>query len=134
MLDSGGYVVDYHTCEFFPERWFDLVLVLRADTEKLYDRLVSRNYVQKKLDENMECEIMQVVLESARESYPLEIVQELPRFLFFLGFHSSALVSSSLICFYSILFMKFNSNTVEDVEDNIQRVCTWYQHWISENS
>ena len=28
MLD-GGCIVDYHGCDFFPQRWFDLVLVLR---------------------------------------------------------------------------------------------------------
>ena len=29
-LGRGGFVVDYHACELFPERWFDLVLVLRV--------------------------------------------------------------------------------------------------------
>ncbi len=23
---SGGVIVDFHTCDFFPERWFDLVI------------------------------------------------------------------------------------------------------------
>ena len=27
-LSEGGTVVDFHSCDFFPERWFDLVLVL----------------------------------------------------------------------------------------------------------
>ena len=31
-----------------------------ADTQVLYDRLEERGYSQKKLQENMECEIMQV--------------------------------------------------------------------------
>jgi len=30
MVENGGCVVDFHTCDVFPERWFDLVLVLRA--------------------------------------------------------------------------------------------------------
>ncbi|KAL3275242.1 hypothetical protein HHI36_020011 [Cryptolaemus montrouzieri] len=38
----GGNIVDYHSCEFFPERWFDVVFVLRTDNTLLYDRLVSR--------------------------------------------------------------------------------------------
>lgn len=42
MVKDGGKVVDFHTCEIFPERWFDLVLVLRANTEPLYDRMVKR--------------------------------------------------------------------------------------------
>lgn len=39
---EGGNVLDYHACEWFPERWFDLVVVLRAATEPLYDRLTGR--------------------------------------------------------------------------------------------
>lgn len=42
MLQEGGKVVDFHTCEIFPERWFDLVLVLRADTHVLFDRMEKR--------------------------------------------------------------------------------------------
>jgi adenylate kinase len=42
QMVAGGNVLDYHTCEWFPERWFDLVVVLRADTEQLYDRLTAR--------------------------------------------------------------------------------------------
>ena len=59
------------------QRWFDLVLVLRADTNVLYDRLKKRGYSDKKVNENMECEIMQVVLDEARESYAEEIVKEI---------------------------------------------------------
>uniref|UniRef100_A0A915E6B2 Adenylate kinase n=1 Tax=Ditylenchus dipsaci TaxID=166011 RepID=A0A915E6B2_9BILA len=43
--DDGGVVLDYHSSEFFPQRWFDFVFVLRCEnTEILYDRLASRNY------------------------------------------------------------------------------------------
>ena len=40
-------------------------------------RINSRGYTLKKIQENNEAEIMQVVLEEARESYPAEIVVEL---------------------------------------------------------
>ena len=50
-------------------RWFDLVVVLTCDNTVLYDRLQARNYRDNKIQENVECEIMQVVLEEARESY-----------------------------------------------------------------
>ena len=99
-MADGGKVVDFHSCEFFPERWFDLVLVLQADTDVLYDRLVARNYSKKKIDENMEAEIMQVVLEAARESYSEEIVHVLA------------------------------SNTLDDMESNISRVEQWLQSWL----
>ena len=69
VLSAGGCIVDHHGCDLFPERWFDLVVVLRADNAVLYERLTARGYAGRKLDENMESEIMQVVLEEARESY-----------------------------------------------------------------
>jgi len=42
MLTEGGKIVDFHGCDFFPERWFDIVFVLRSDNTFLYDRLVKR--------------------------------------------------------------------------------------------
>ena len=61
MQEPGGLIVDFHGADLFPERWFDLVLVLRAENSILYPRLQSRCYSEKKLTENMEAEIMQVV-------------------------------------------------------------------------
>jgi adenylate kinase len=43
-----GIVADYHTCELFPERWFDSILVLCAKTDVLFDRLTERGYSEKK--------------------------------------------------------------------------------------
>ena len=102
--NSMGIVADYHSCELFPERWFDLVLVLRTNTDILYDRLEKRGYNEKKRSENLEAEIMQVVLEEARESYDLEIVHEVP------------------------------SNTVEDMESNVERCRLWIEQWVAINS
>ncbi|GBG58933.1 hypothetical protein CBR_g24285 [Chara braunii] len=92
---EGGNIVDYHICEFFPERWFDGVVVLQTDNSVLYERLTARGYSGRKLSENMECEIMQVVLESARESYKPEIV------------------------------MAMQSNTVEDMDRNVETLKGW---------
>ncbi|GMH47458.1 hypothetical protein TrLO_g2707 [Triparma laevis f. longispina] len=103
MVADGGCVVDFHSCEMFPERWFDLVLVLRASTEVLFDRLTERNYSEKKREENMTAEIMQVVAEEARESYAEEIVHEV------------------------------QSNTVEDMEANVERVKQWAEAWKANN-
>lgn len=61
-------------------------------------------YNQRKIEENMECEIMQVVLETARESYAPEIVVELP------------------------------SNTVEDMESNVDRVKQWLQAYKAQHA
>lgn len=42
MMEVGGNIVDYHGCDFFPERWFDSVVVLQTDNSILHDRLTSR--------------------------------------------------------------------------------------------
>jgi broad-specificity NMP kinase len=42
MMEEGGILVDYHGCDFFPERWFDLVVVLQTDNSILHDRLTGR--------------------------------------------------------------------------------------------
>lgn len=101
--DDIGVVVDFHVSEIFPERWFDLVLVLRASTEVLFDRLTARGYSEHKRSENMESEIMQVVLEEAREAYDGSIVHEV------------------------------TSNTLTDMESNVQRVEAWIKQWLIDN-
>lgn len=42
MMTTGGNIVDYHGSEFFPERWFDVVFVVRTDNTILFDRLSAR--------------------------------------------------------------------------------------------
>jgi broad-specificity NMP kinase len=69
LMLQGGNVVDHHSPGFFPERWFDLIVCLQCDNTILYDRLQARGYPQHKIEENVQCEIMQVVLEETRESY-----------------------------------------------------------------
>uniref|UniRef100_A0A383WEZ7 Adenylate kinase isoenzyme 6 homolog n=1 Tax=Tetradesmus obliquus TaxID=3088 RepID=A0A383WEZ7_TETOB len=69
VVAAGGCLVDYHSCDFFPERWFDLVVVLQTDNTVLYERLERRGYPQAKITENVECEIMMVLLQEAHDSY-----------------------------------------------------------------
>lgn len=42
LLEAGGRIVDWHVCDLFPERLVDLVVVLRAESAILYDRLTAR--------------------------------------------------------------------------------------------
>eukprot|EP00891_Asterochloris_glomerata_P003006 jgi/Astpho2/3006/Aster-03315 len=100
-LEAGGCIVDHHGCDFFPERWFDLVVVLQTDNSTLYERLEKRGYSKKKLSENMECEIMNVIVEEARGSYREEVVQVLP------------------------------SNNVEQMDDNIERIALWSKQFLA---
>ncbi|KAI9356013.1 AAA domain-containing protein [Zopfochytrium polystomum] len=104
LMQEGGKVVDHHGCDFFPERWFDLVVVLRANNEVLYPRLEKRGYNQKKITENIECEIMDVISSEARESYAADIVVEL------------------------------RSETIADMEENVSRIVTWVENFRRDNN
>ena len=42
FMGKGGNVVDFHSSDFFPERFFDLVFVLRTSNDVLYERLEGR--------------------------------------------------------------------------------------------
>ena len=42
MMAKGCVLLEHHSVDFFPERWFDLVLVLRTDNTLLFDRLTKR--------------------------------------------------------------------------------------------
>ncbi|KAE9410950.1 P-loop containing nucleoside triphosphate hydrolase protein [Gymnopus androsaceus JB14] len=99
IVAEGGVILDWHTCEIFPERWPDLVVVLRCEHSQLWDRLEKRSYPLKKIQENNEAEIMQVVLEEARSSYPEEIVVEL------------------------------KSESTDDLEANVTRIVDWIKSW-----
>mmetsp|Transcript_1875 Transcript_1875/g.2160 ORF Transcript_1875/g.2160 Transcript_1875/m.2160 type:complete len:177 (+) Transcript_1875:81-611(+) len=101
ILEKGGGVVESHAMlDYFPERWFDLVIVLVADNTVLFDRLKNRGYAQQKVQENVECEIMQVILQEVRSSYKPEITQVLA------------------------------SNTPEELENNVDRITAWYHAYM----
>lgn len=42
LAAEGGLILDWHTCDAFPERWIDLVVVLQCDHTQLWDRLEKR--------------------------------------------------------------------------------------------
>lgn len=81
QMERGGFVVDHHSSDFFPERFFDLVVVLQTDNTLLYDRLQKRGYAERKIQENVQCEIMHVPCEEARRSYKQDIVQARPAYV-----------------------------------------------------
>lgn len=74
ILVEGGKVLDYHSCELFPKRWFHAVIVLRVDTQPHFDRLTARGYGEAKREENMDAEIEGVVAEEAADSYDEDVL------------------------------------------------------------
>lgn len=77
-MAQGGVIIDHHGCDWFPERWFDIVIVLRTENTVLFDRLAARGYTGKKLENNIDCEIFGTIVSEANESYAEEIVTERP--------------------------------------------------------
>mmetsp|Transcript_52119 Transcript_52119/g.153788 ORF Transcript_52119/g.153788 Transcript_52119/m.153788 type:complete len:176 (-) Transcript_52119:64-591(-) len=68
-LEDGGCIVDFHSSACMDNEWFDLAVVLRADTETLYGRLEKRHYPTEKIQGNVEAEIFQTCLDEARELF-----------------------------------------------------------------
>ncbi|KAF5524305.1 Adenylate kinase isoenzyme 6-like protein HBR1 [Colletotrichum aenigma] len=101
---NGGYIIDWHACDLFPKSWIDLVVVLRVDSTTLYDRLTARKYPEAKLQENLDSEIMEVLLQEARDAFDEEIVVEL------------------------------TSNTSDEMETNVSRVEDWLEQWKKDHS
>lgn len=88
----------------FPQSLIDLVVVIRCNSTILYDRLKGRGYSDKKLDENMDAEIMEVLLQEARDSYDEEIVVEL------------------------------QSNDLDQIDENLERIQTWIENWKKDHA
>lgn len=99
IMAEGGIVIDHHSSDLFPERFFDLVIVLQTDNTLLFDRLNSRGYNDKKMRENIECEIMRVPAEEAHRSYQKEIIQVL------------------------------SSNDTDEIEANVERIVEWVRRF-----
>ena len=76
-----------------------MVLVLQTDNTVLWNRLEKRGYPEKKIQENVQCEIMNIIAEEARDSYVEEIVHCVP------------------------------SNTAEEMEQNVDRLTAWLAAW-----
>jgi adenylate kinase len=91
-LSADFCIIETHTVTTLPREIIDYVAVLTARTDVLFDRLQARQYSREKVDENMECEIMRIVLEEAVERFGSNKVHEMA------------------------------SNTQEDIEDNIEVV------------
>ena len=66
---SEVLLLDTHTPSSIPKDAPDLVVVLKCRTDVIYDRLAARGYIQAKIDENVSCEIMQVVHEEAHDRF-----------------------------------------------------------------
>lgn len=92
LMTTGGIVLDHHSVDWFPERWVQIAVVLRARTDILYDRLINREYGKGKLENNMQAEIMEVILDETVNAYS------------------------------QLTILQLDSNTDEDVESNLKTI------------
>jgi len=99
-MAKGGNIVEHHACAWFPERFFQLVVVLRTNNTLLYDRLAARGYSDAKIEGNMEAELLESVLAEAYESYNENIVMELP------------------------------SDTEDQVDENARKIIDWIRRYM----
>ena len=62
-----GIVLDGHLSHYLSCKLVDYVVVVRCDVKTLRKRLVKRKYSKKKIEENVEAEIMETCLIEARD-------------------------------------------------------------------
>lgn len=62
-----GIVLDGHLSHYLSCKLVDYVVVVRCDVKALRKRLAKRKYSKKKIDENVEAEIMETCLIEARD-------------------------------------------------------------------
>jgi len=69
-------VIDSHMSHFLDPKLVEYVIIVRTSLKKLRNRLEKRNYSKKKIDENLEVEIMEVCLNEAKElGHNIKIVE-----------------------------------------------------------
>lgn len=70
-------ILESHTISVIPHSLIQLCVVVTVPTTHiLYDRLAARGYSTRKIEENMDCEIMQECLQEAHETFAQQLVVE----------------------------------------------------------
>ena len=102
-LQAGGNIIDWMHADFWPlDGTLDLIILLRASNTSLYDRYKSRGYAEQKIQQNLDCEIMN------------DIGVELEEYL---GED------------FSQMKLELHSDTEKDMEGNLQTVKAWITNW-----
>ncbi|MDP3916677.1 MAG: AAA family ATPase [Nanoarchaeota archaeon] len=71
-----GVVLDGHLSHYLSNKIIDYVIVIRCDIKTLRQRLIKRKYSKKKIEENVEAEIMETCLiESEELGHKVKVVE-----------------------------------------------------------
>ncbi|CAF1309566.1 unnamed protein product [Rotaria magnacalcarata] len=77
-LTPSGLVIDYHSAGIIPDNnQIHGIFVLRCNGDKLNERLKTRNYSEKKIEQIIQSETFQVCLHEACEVFDESMVHEL---------------------------------------------------------
>ncbi|MBU0536259.1 MAG: AAA family ATPase [Nanoarchaeota archaeon] len=69
-------IIDSHMSHYISPNLVDLCIVTRCSLKKLASRLKKKGYHKAKIDENMECEIMDIILEEAKHAgHKIKVVE-----------------------------------------------------------
>ena len=60
-------VIDSHLSHYLPKKYVDLCIVTKCSLKLINKRLKKRRYNKEKIKENLECEIMDICLNEAKE-------------------------------------------------------------------
>jgi adenylate kinase len=69
-------LIDFHSLGFLSDKLVDHVVVLQTDTKILAERLKQRGYDEKKIDENIQCEIFMECYVECTETFEPEKVKQ----------------------------------------------------------
>lgn len=68
LKNKKNFIIDTHSPELLNFVDFNFIYVLKISTDELYTRLRSRGYSAKKIKENINCEIFEIIEDSLSEN------------------------------------------------------------------
>ncbi|MBD3192171.1 MAG: AAA family ATPase [Candidatus Heimdallarchaeota archaeon] len=74
---SNLLFIEGHTTEYVPKQLVSLIFVIKCNPRILRKRLIARGYLKRKIEENIQAEIMEECLLRHRENFPEKIIIEL---------------------------------------------------------
>lgn len=109
-MRQGGKIVDWIHADFWdPIELVQLVVVLTCDNTVLYDRYKARNYNEKKIEQNIDSEIMQEIVSETREYYESSESED--------ERHAVPLV------------MTLKGDSEDDMTKNLESIVSWIEQW-----
>lgn len=145
--EEGGFVIDWHVCDVFPERWVDLVVVLRCeDTSVFYERLASTSNASNGIDESSTSKVTTITgsesISSEGGSNPGSAGVDGGEKR---GYSGKKLEENIDAEIFGVIaeeakeawpgegrVVELQSVTAEQIEENAERIWEWCQQWVKD--